>query len=63
MMNEQTAAIMAMKCIDKREVDGKSPNMETEALRHCLDNLEGLGLHIHEVVTDAHVQILPILSK
>ena len=43
MMDEQTGAIVAMKCVDKREVDGKLPNMEPEALRHCLDNLEGVG--------------------
>ena len=63
LMDEQTGAIVAMKSIDKRECDGKSPNMEPEALRRCLDNLKGVGLTIREVVTDAHVQIPPILSE
>ena len=63
MMDEATGRIMAIKCIDKREVDGKSPNMEPEGLRRILQNLQGVGITILEVVTDAHVQIPPILSK
>ena len=63
LMDEQNSKIVAMKSVDKREVDGKSPNMEPEALRRCLRNLNGVGLTIEEVVTDAHIQIPPILSK
>ena len=62
-MDKKTCDILYIKCIDKRETGGKSPNMEPLALRQGLVDLHGMGFTILEIVTDAHSQIPPILSK
>ena len=62
-MDEKTCDILTIACIDKREVDGKSPNMEPAGLRRALQDLQDNGFTLREMVTDAHSQIPPILSK
>ena len=54
---------MAMAFVDKRETALKSPNMEPLGLRRALKDLSDSGNVISEVVTDAHTQVPPILSK
>ena len=44
--------IVHLECIDKREVGGKSPCMEKEALKRAVQQLKNL-VNLKEVVTDA----------
>ena len=47
---------------DKREVNGKSPNMEADGCKRALTYLKDC-VNVTEVVTDAHPQILALLGK
>ena len=60
-MEHGTDRILALQTVDKREVERKSPNMERLGCRRALDSL--MGINVTEFVTDAHVQILAMLSK
>lgn len=62
-MTEDEHDIMAVVCMDKREVELKSTNMEVNALSKGLALLmDEQGFKIAELVTDAHPQIPPLLS-
>ena len=61
-MEHNTNDILCTVVVDKREVQLKSPNMERLGLERALDELKRLGFHIAEVVTDAHIQVPPVLG-
>ena len=61
-MEESSHNILTTVVVDKRQVELKSPNMETFGLKSALDELIGKKLTIKEVVTDAHSQVPPVLS-
>ncbi len=54
--------IVHLECIDKREVEGKSPNMEREALKRAIQQLKNL-LNLKEVVTDASSSIIKMMGN
>ena len=62
-MEHDSNSILSVQVVDKREVQGKSTNMEKLGaelgLRHVLD----AGVEIAQFVTDAHVQIGALMSK
>lgn len=47
--------------MDKREVGGKSPNMEKEALKRSIEKLK-LLVNLKEVVTDASSSIIKMMG-
>ena len=49
--------IIHLECLDKREVGGKSPCMEKEALKRAIMNLKNI-INLKEVVTDASSSII-----
>lgn len=53
--------IVRMECINKREVGGKSPCMEKEALKHTVQKLKDL-ISLKEVVTDASSSIIKMMG-
>ena len=63
LMEHDSNSILSVQVVDKREVQGKSTNMEKLGaelgLRHVLD----AGVEIAQFVTDAHVQIGTLMSK
>ena len=63
LMQEMNSDILAIVSVDKREANLKSTNMEVMGLRKALLFLQERGLTVAEVVTDAHPQIPPLLSK
>ncbi|XP_062600602.1 uncharacterized protein LOC134262243 [Saccostrea cucullata] len=62
-MEYDTKTILHIITMDKRVTEKKSTNLEkacfVQGLRYLLDK----GLHIVEVVTDAHVQVASVMSK
>ena len=62
-MEHTTHNILCSVVVDKREVGLKSPNMEKLGLERALDELKSLGFNIVEMVTDAHIQVPPVLGK
>jgi hypothetical protein len=62
-MEESTGDILAISFVDKRETALKSPNMEPVGLKRALHEIQESGNNISEVVTDAHSQVPPILSR
>ena len=52
---------MHLECMDKREVGGKSPNMEKEALKRSIEKLK-LLVNLKEVVTDASSSIIKMMG-
>lgn len=53
--------IVHLECMDKREVGGKSPNMEKEALKRSIEKLK-LLVNLKEVVTDASSSIIKMMG-
>ena len=49
--------------MDKRETGKKSTNMEKACFLKAMEDLEENGVHVSEVVTDAHLQIGAVMSK
>lgn len=62
-MEHESHTILDVQIVDKREVDGKSPNMEKVGLRKSLAAMEEAGITISELVTDAHRQIACWMRK
>lgn len=62
-MEHESKDIVAMIIVDKREVGLKSTNMEKEGLKRGIFEIQGSGLTISELVTDAHVQIASMISE
>ena len=60
-LDEASSNILGIVNVDKREVGGKSPNMEAFGLRKVLQELTQKGFTVKEMVTDAHSQVPPIL--
>ena len=54
--------IVHLECIDKREVGGKSPCMEREALKRRVQKLKDL-IKLKEVVTHASSSIIKMMSN
>ena len=54
--------IVHLECIDKREVGGKSPCMEKEALKRAVQKLKDL-IKLKEVVTDASSSIIKMMGN
>ncbi|XP_070191418.1 uncharacterized protein [Littorina saxatilis] len=61
LMEAETTKILSVQCVDKRETQRKSTNMERVGFKRALDEvvLEGerVDTTVDEVVTDAHVGI------
>ena len=55
--------ILDLQVVDKRETNLKSPNMELKGLQKVLTHLAVNHLKVVEIVTDAHPQIVALLSK
>ena len=53
--------IVHLECLDKREVSGKSPCMEKEALKHAVEKLNVI-VNLKEVVTDASSSIIKMMG-
>ena len=53
--------IVHLKCMDKREVGGKSPCMEREALKRAVQKLK-IVINLKEVVTDASSSIIKMMG-
>lgn len=65
-MEAETTKILSVQCVDKRETQRKSTNMERVGFKRALDEvvLEGerVDTTVDEVVTDAHVGIAADMS-
>ena len=61
MMSEEKD-ILAIKMIDKRHVNGRSPNMEKLGFVQCLDGIKQFAT-VTDVCTDQHSQITALISK
>ena len=53
--------IIHLECLDKREVGGKSPCMEKEALKRAIVKLKDI-VNLKEVVTDASSSIIKMMG-
>ena len=53
--------IVHLECMDKREVGGKSPCMEREALKRAVQKLK-IVINLKEVVTDASSSIIKMMG-
>ncbi|XP_070212377.1 uncharacterized protein [Littorina saxatilis] len=66
LMEAETTKILSVQCVDKRETQRKSTNMERVGFKRALDEvvLEGerVDTTVDEVVTDAHVGIAADMS-
>ncbi len=62
-MENNTKDIVSLMVVDKREVEGKSTNMEKRGFIKAIEELKDKGLTVSEVVTDAHIQIMATISK
>lgn len=51
-----------LECLDNREVGGKSPCMEKEALKHAIQQLKNL-VNLKGVVTDASSSIKKMIGN
>ena len=49
--------------VDKRMVEGKSPDMEALGFLKALDNIIVAGINVVVVVTDAHISITATMSE
>ena len=54
--------IVHLECLDKREVGGKSPCMEKEALKYAIEKLTNI-VNLREVVTDASSSIIKMMGN
>ena len=61
MMEHESKKIFHLDFVDKREVEGRSPNMEKKAFRTVLTSALESGLEVCEVVTDGSTTIKKIL--
>ena len=55
--------MVALVTLDKKETGKKSTNMEKACFLKAMEDLEENGVHVSEVVTDAHLQIGAVMSK
>jgi len=62
MLSGQEEYIIHIECLDKREVGGKSPNMEREALKRAINYLKNV-INLKEVVTDASSSGIKMMGK
>ena len=53
--------VVHLECLDKREVGGKSPCMEKEALKRIIQKLTNI-VNLREVVTDASSSIIKMMG-
>jgi len=61
-MVSDTNHILHFENADKREVALRSPNMEREGMRHCLEFLLAKGLTVEELITDASSAVAKMLG-
>ena len=62
-MEYETKTILCIITMDKRVTEKKSTNLEKACFLKGINMLIDSGLHIVEVVTDAHVQVASVMSK
>ena len=62
-MDNVSKKIVSLVTMDKRETGKKSTNMEKACFLKAMEDLEENGVHVSEVVTDAHLQIGAVMSK
>jgi hypothetical protein len=53
--------VLNLETVDKREVQGKSPNMEREGLRRCLMRIQKETM-VHEIATDASTSVAKVIG-
>lgn len=64
LMDTATELVVHTNAVDKREVGGKSPNMEREGLFRGLTEVTGAqNLKVREIVTDASTSVKTMLGK
>ena len=63
MIEYDSKEILDMFFVDKRMVEGKSPNMEALGFLKALNNIIAAGINVVEVVTDAHISITATMSE
>ena len=62
-MEYETKTILCIITMDKRVTEKKSTHLEKACFLKGINMLIDSGLHIVEVVTDAHVQVASVMSK
>lgn len=62
-MENETHKILCLVTMDKRMTGRKSAILEKACFQKGLQFLFEKGIHVVEVVTDAHVQIEALMSK
>ena len=62
-MEYETKTILCIITMDKRVTEKKSTNLEKACFLKGINMRIDSGLHIVEVVTDAHVQVASVMSK
>lgn len=62
-MDVKTNKIAAIECVDVRQVDRKSTNMEKFALQKCLADLKEKETRLDELVTDQHAAITKYIRE
>ena len=62
LMDSGSGLVLNLETVDKREVQGKSPNMEREGLRRCLAKVQE-RCTVSELATDASTSVAKVLGK
>lgn len=61
-MMSETGEVVELQTVDKREVNFKSPLMECEGLKRCLDNIAANStMKVKELTTDASITIIAMM--
>ena len=64
LMEAESGTILHLETVDKREVNYKSPVMECEGLKRCLNHIStNTACTIKELTTDASSSIIALLRK
>lgn len=61
-MEENSKKILTIQTLDKRTTELKSTNMEKKGFSRAMEEILDKGIHVKEVVTDAHLGIGAIMS-
>ncbi|XP_019861927.1 PREDICTED: uncharacterized protein LOC100634668 [Amphimedon queenslandica] len=61
-MMSETGEVVELQTVDKREVNFKSPLMECEGLKRCLDNIAANStMKVKELTTDASITVIAMM--
>ena len=63
LMENDTKKILTVHTRDKRTTDRKSTNMEKAGFQNALNELLEKNINVKEVVTDAHLGIVSVMSE